>query len=300
MSSKTGPVPCRLSVILARKAPVGVIFRRGPSKLVELIKWRTDTDTFERGQWFKGRIHEDCSDLSPDGSHLIYLAGKSPIVHDLNPDRFTCWTAISRPPWLTAVAFWPGRGAAFLGGGLFLENQTGSIRSGGVRLDSPKVRKPDELVVVAQPYQHIYTARLERSGWQRKPLVQALASYVADPWEARKKVIFEKEDPSGLRTIVTCWNHPYGSLVDSYAVVDRQSGRTIPLEEAFWADWDQRGRLVFTRHGKVFTGDFDDQAQVVPRELADFNVDTFEPREAPAWAREKARDAGPADGVGCL
>ena len=48
------PVPCRLPVILARAAPIAVIFRRGPSKLVELIKWHTDTDTFERGQWFKG------------------------------------------------------------------------------------------------------------------------------------------------------------------------------------------------------------------------------------------------------
>lgn len=45
-------------------------------------------------------------------------------------------------------------------------------------------------------------------------------------------------------------------------------------------------RLVFTRQGKVFAGDFDDQGQVIARELADFNADTFEPRKAPAWARE--------------
>ena len=44
--------------------------------------------------------------------------------------------------------------------------------------------------------------------------------------------------------------------------------------------------LVFTRHGKVFAGDFDAEGQMTPRELADFNADTFEPREAPAWARE--------------
>ncbi len=43
--SKPAP-PCRLSVILAREAPVGVIFRRGPAK------------------WFHGRIYERRSDLS--------------------------------------------------------------------------------------------------------------------------------------------------------------------------------------------------------------------------------------------
>ena len=129
ISTKTGPVPCRLLVILAREAPVGVIFRRGPSRRVELIQWHTDTDRFEREQWFKGRINE-------------------------------------------------------------------------------------------------------------------------------------------------------------YCLVDGQSGRGMPFEAAFWADWDQQGRLVFTRQGKVFAGDLDERGRMVPRELADFNADTFEPREAPVWARE--------------
>ncbi len=38
--------PCRLSIILARAAPVGVIFRRGPTDWVQLIKWNTDRDSF--------------------------------------------------------------------------------------------------------------------------------------------------------------------------------------------------------------------------------------------------------------
>jgi hypothetical protein len=43
---------------------------------------------------------------------------------------------------------------------------------------------------------------------------------------------------------------------------------------------------VFTRDGKVFAGEFDERGQMIPRELADFNADTFEAREALAWARE--------------
>ena len=51
------PVP-RLYVLLARAAPRALIFRRGPSKLVQLVYWRTDSDAFFFGQWFKGRIYE--------------------------------------------------------------------------------------------------------------------------------------------------------------------------------------------------------------------------------------------------
>ena len=46
----------RLFVLLARKAPVGAIFRRGPSKQVLLVRWDLTNDTFEPGQWFQGRI----------------------------------------------------------------------------------------------------------------------------------------------------------------------------------------------------------------------------------------------------
>jgi hypothetical protein len=76
MRAGTPPAPARLFVILARRAPVGVIFRRGPSPWVQLIRWDTEHDRFEHGQWFHGRIYERRCDLSPDGSLLIYFASK--------------------------------------------------------------------------------------------------------------------------------------------------------------------------------------------------------------------------------
>jgi len=51
------PPPCRLQFLLARRAPIAVIFRRGPSKWVQLIKWDTKTDSFEPGQWFHGHVY---------------------------------------------------------------------------------------------------------------------------------------------------------------------------------------------------------------------------------------------------
>ena len=34
-------------MLLARNAPIGVIFRRGPSDWVQLIRWNTDRDSFD-------------------------------------------------------------------------------------------------------------------------------------------------------------------------------------------------------------------------------------------------------------
>ena len=66
--------PCRLFVIHAREQPVALILRRGPARWYHLISWRTDTDTFEHGAWFRGRIYEDRCDLSPDGELFLYFA----------------------------------------------------------------------------------------------------------------------------------------------------------------------------------------------------------------------------------
>ena len=71
--------PARIHVLLASQAPVGLIIRRGPSKHTATVLWDRRRNTFEMGQWLKGRIYERRSDLSPDGKYFIYLAmnGKS-------------------------------------------------------------------------------------------------------------------------------------------------------------------------------------------------------------------------------
>ena len=129
VDAETPAVPCRLSVLLARSAPVAIVLRRGPTKWVQMLRWQTDRDDFESGQWFKGRIYERRCDLTPNGSHLIYFAAdfKEPRVEKRSVDeapssttraRYYSWTAISKPPFLTALALWP-KGDCWHGGGLF-------------------------------------------------------------------------------------------------------------------------------------------------------------------------------------
>lgn len=117
----TPPAPARLFVLLARQAPIGVILRRGPSKWVQMIKWHTDTDMFEEGQWFHGRIYEQLSDLSPNGKWFTYHAFK-PNNAAKNPSYGNRWTVLSVPPKFTALGLWPFHGDDESGGAYFEAN----------------------------------------------------------------------------------------------------------------------------------------------------------------------------------
>jgi hypothetical protein len=119
--------------------------------------------------------------------------------------------------------------------------------------------------------------------------------FVRDGWthvEGKGTRAFRKPDP-WWRIALTAEGSPFptasygsGHYPFDCALVDLANGNRSALEGVTWADWDQQGRLVFTSDGKVFAGEFDSQGQMISHELADFNADTFEPREAPAWARE--------------
>jgi hypothetical protein len=114
--------PCRLFVIFARDADVGVILRRGPSKWVQVIRWDTQRDTFENGAWFHGRIYEDACDVSPDGELFVYFAAKHNRLGKDDEYGYV-WTAVSRPPWLQALALWPNPAGTYPGGGRFSDNR---------------------------------------------------------------------------------------------------------------------------------------------------------------------------------
>jgi hypothetical protein len=115
-------VPPRLFVVLAKEAPIAVVLRRGPAAWYHVILWHTDTDEFEPGAWFKGRIYEERCDLSPDGALFLYFA--------LQGSRWRTsykgsWTAVSRPPWLQALVLWP-QGDTWGGGGRFVSARSRS------------------------------------------------------------------------------------------------------------------------------------------------------------------------------
>lgn len=90
--------PARLHILLARHS--AVVIRRGPSQHVCVLGWDRRNDTFQIGQWLKGRIYERRCDLSPDGEYLIYFAMNGRWQSETKGS----WTAISRAPYLKALA----------------------------------------------------------------------------------------------------------------------------------------------------------------------------------------------------
>jgi len=76
-----------------------------------------------------------------------------------------------------------------------------------------------------------------------------------------------------------------GPHVVEYAVMDRAKDELIPLVSATWADWDQRGRLVVAKEGRLHHWE-------LPRtlhEIANFNPHEPVPEPAPdrasVWPR---------------
>lgn len=130
-------VACRLSLVFARVAPIVVILRRGPTRWVEVIKWNTATDLFEHGQWLHGRIYAERCGLSPNGELFVYFAMRYGRVSKEDGYQQT-FTAVSKPPYLTALALWP-EGSTWGGGGHFVNDKTLRLAYGGNGTNHPGV-----------------------------------------------------------------------------------------------------------------------------------------------------------------
>jgi hypothetical protein len=151
------PYRTKLSVLFAAERQKAVILRRGPKTHWRLIEWDLANDTFTPGQWMKGLVR--LCDLSPGGDKLLYWAaqhhaasrlqnragGVARTYDPLNaasvpfrrsrrkipaymrafegsrPNTGT-WTAISNPPFFSALAIWPSLGH-WTGGGVFLSER---------------------------------------------------------------------------------------------------------------------------------------------------------------------------------
>lgn len=118
---------CRLFILTARERPFALILRRGPSAWYHLIAWHTDTDRFEHGAWFRGRIYEERCDLSPDGELFLYFALQG---RKFSTSYGGAWTAVSRSPWLHALTLWP-HGSTWGGGGRFVGRRKVVLRGSG-------------------------------------------------------------------------------------------------------------------------------------------------------------------------
>lgn len=209
------------------------------------------------GQWLNGRVYERRCDLSPNGEYLVYFAA------NYKPPYGT-WTAISRPPYFTALALWP-KGDAWGGGGLFDSNGKGitlnhrpsEMKMGeGFKLPADfRVRPLGERSGWGED-DPILSYRLKRDGWKRiqngkwKENRHGSAIWIkyTEPeiWEKKSKseeasVMIELH---GIKEKLGPW---YVQELNYHA-----KGKHVSLGRCDWADIAPSGVLFFSNQGKLY------------------------------------------------
>jgi hypothetical protein len=230
------------------------------------------------GQWLKGRIYERRSDLSPDGQFFLYFAMNG------KPETETegSWTAISRAPYLKALALF-SKGDCWHGGGLWTGSNTYWLNDGRGHTalrDETTLRRDEHF----QPTEDfggecpgVYFHRLIRDGWsltEHEQVARWKERYIFERsisggWVLRKIAHAEVESPPGK-----------GCYWDEHELIHAESNTTLRRSEWEWADLDG-DRLVWASEGKLFAGRLTAEGPWDERLLFDFNEMSFSPIEAP-------------------
>lgn len=279
------PAPARVTVTLARRANVGIIFCHGPRTTVRMIRWDTHQDVFEPGQWLTGQLHD--WSLSPDGEKLAYSASKFPCSERKR------YVAISKPPYFTALAYWPRESG--WGECTFQSNDRLRI---SYWTESMPPTLPDDNLERWLKVERCSSRTTESDpnvddGWERVGVAPHcppgfVGSYGAD-LSARTWSDWVKPSPDGRgelrRGPASASPRGKARLTPNFAYryVGARGNSTDLLRDATWADWDRRGRLVLAREGKLFAADLR-APDSDPKELADFNAMRSEPIKPPMWA----------------
>lgn len=274
--------PCRLSVFLARDSDAAIILRRGPADWSQLILWDRSNDNFAPGQWLRGRVYERRCDVSPSGRYFIYFAAKHGL-RDRDVDEIgEAWTAISRPPYFTALALWTNIGSWY-GGGAFESDKHVLLDAACSLEPHPKFRTEKLKVEAMKASTSPWEQRLLRDGWR---LVER-GFHPRTHMRVGERETWEKSNP--VSSVKLCreledvdFTRYGGPYFENFWV---EAGDTlIPIENATWAEWDNQDRLVFVRQGRVFSANIIG-AQLDEKELADLNPMRPQDVAAPDWAR---------------
>jgi len=70
-----------------------------------------------------------------------------------------------------------------------------------------------------------------------------------------------------------------------YLLMNQERTDLYPIDKITWADFDQQGRLVLAKGGKLFAGTLEN-GELKLTELADFNGNKPDPQPAPDWAQK--------------
>jgi hypothetical protein len=235
----------RLFGIPAVRAPIVAVLRRGPSDWSHVGRWDVARGFYEPGAWIRSNLYPQRCDLSPDGRWLCYFTLRGKAAWRAG----TTYVAISRLPWLTALAAWSTCGTWTRGA--HFTDQRGVTKVGApIEGDvAPCLEKFG--LAVTRPAAF---AVERRRGWTE--MADTQPRQLGDVWDERRPVTMEKARPNtdgAVRLAVHGWFAAFRSGAPGetlYAIVEH--GRQRWLDGAQWADWDADGRLLLaTEDGRL-------------------------------------------------
>ncbi len=292
----------RLYALLAPAARSAVVLRRGPSNHVRMISWDLERDQFTPGQWLKKRVYERRCDLSRDGRYFIYFAADY-------KSRFGSWTAISKPPFFSALCLWP-KGDGWGGGGLFCDDGRTIYLNHGLPADYEKnmATQLAQIPMRVQPLHDysgggeddpIRTYRMLRDGWTLA--AKGSHSKMTGPggpygFVQKEPTIFDKrpQNKGGLPRWSLQLRSRYGHErqgrwnVEEAGIFAARGKLVLNIGRVDWSDLDHNGDILWAWMGKLWRLEYRRNPLgfklAQPRLLADFNDMTFENIAPPADA----------------
>jgi hypothetical protein len=273
-----------LYCIPATGAPVLAVLARAPDQWWMVARWDLATGELSRGAWLRGTMYARRCDVSPDGDLFYYLLAKQsqrPFMGMVGRQTFS---AISKLPWVTALAAWREDGArAGSGGYHFVEASERWDIGAPQHGDAAPVRARRGLAAT-EPIQY---ATERRRGWVEHERCPPRAP--GDLADELRSAVLAKPRPGepDVRLVLVdrgLDDHALGAIdgrAPEYAI-ERPSG-TTDLDGVVWADWDPIGRLlVATDESRLEIRDPSTIRVVHHHDLAN-----LEPRPGPApeWAQ---------------
>jgi hypothetical protein len=224
--------PVRLHALLATKAPVACVIRRGPSAWCHIARWDLASDTVEHGAWIRATLYPERCGLSSDGSLLaaFILSAKGGIGERGR------YFAVSRVPWLHALAAW-STNSTWTTGAHF--DDDGSLTLAGALCDAEPTHGSYPGRVSLAPIDKQWTrARLQRelhTGWEEVPSSAPWLARVPAPIASTPNAIAierrSQHDPRRSLVLVSL-----GEKLREYYL--RTSDDTLtPLDDLTWAEW---------------------------------------------------------------
>ena len=117
----------------------------------------------------------------------------------------------------------------------------------------------------------IFSERRVQDGWtvQQEWIVQ-YRGYLTGRHTVQPGVQ-EKNSRNGSNVIQVTRSTKGWDFEETFSVTDRGKLHVKNIERASFANWDQKGRLIFARDGKIWTGRLSKSGLWSEKEIADFN-----------------------------